>query len=81
MQPLLSNQRVAGDMEDYVRKQIHDTLNLRETEDLVEIWQAANTDEYAEETFGIIREILLQRLGTLPAQSVQFQAVSRNPEV
>jgi tetratricopeptide (TPR) repeat protein len=62
-------------MEDYVRKQIYDTLNLRETEDLLEIWQAANTDEYAEETFEIIREILLQRLGTLPTQSVQFQAI------
>jgi len=62
-------------MEDYLRKQIYDTLNLRETEDLLEIWQAANTDEWAEETFGVIREILLQRLGTLPPQSVQFQAV------
>ena len=68
-------------MEDYLRKQIHDILNLRETEDLQAIWQAANTDEYAEETFEIIQEILLQRLGTLPAQSVQFQAISRNPEV
>ena len=62
-------------MEDYVRKLIYDTLNLRETENLLAIWQAANTDEYAEETFEIIREILLQRLGTLPAQSVQFQAI------
>jgi Mg2+/Co2+ transporter CorC len=68
-------------MEDYVRKLIYDTLNLRETEDLLEIWQAANTDEYAEETFDIIREILLEQLGTLPAQSVQFQAISRNPEI
>jgi len=61
-------------MEDFLRKQIYDNLNLRETEDLLEIWQAANTDEWAEGTFEIIREILLERLGSVPPQSMQFQA-------
>ena len=58
-------------MDESRRKQIYSNLSLRETEDLIEIWQEKNTEEWDEEVFDIIQEILLQRLGELPSQSTQ----------
>ena len=56
-------------MDDVLRDLIHKNLNLRETEDLIEIWRERDTDEYQEEVFDILRTILLDRLGYLPPQS------------
>lgn len=56
-------------MADDLRKQIFDSLNLRETEDLAEIWQKNDRVEWTDLAFDLIGEILLQRLGTLPPQS------------
>ena len=60
-------------MDETRREQIYNNLNSRVTEDLIEIWQERDTDEWEEETFEIVREILLARLGYLPPQSVQYQ--------
>ena len=58
-------------MDDDLRAQIYNELSLRETEDLIKIWQEKNLDEYEKYTFEMIREILLERLGYLPSQSAQ----------
>jgi len=58
-------------MVDDLRKHIYNNLNLRETEDLLEIWQKRNIDEWREEVFEIIEQILLGRLGNLPPQTIQ----------
>ena len=58
-------------MENDLRKQIYNNLNLRETEDLLEIWQKRNLDEWREEVFDIIEQILMERLGYVPPQTIR----------
>jgi hypothetical protein len=51
------------------RNEIYHNLNLRETEDLVQIWQENNRYEWTEEAMQIVGEILQARLGELPPQN------------
>jgi tetratricopeptide (TPR) repeat protein len=60
-------------MEADLRKQIYNNLNLRVTEELLEILQKNNEHEWDEEAFEIIKEILSKRLGHLPPESVRAQ--------
>ena len=60
-------------MDENLRAQIYSELNLRETDDLIQIWQEKNLDEFEEATFEIIKEILLERLGYVPPQSAEVQ--------
>jgi len=55
-------------MSNSLRKQIYNNLNLKETDDLIEIWQKNDRVEWSEETFSVIQEILQERLGELPIQ-------------
>lgn len=56
-------------MSDEFREQIYNELNLRETEDLLEIWQTNDHDEWSETAFDVIKEILSERLGEIPPQN------------
>lgn len=49
--------------------QIYNELNLRETEDLVEIWQTHDREQWSDTAFEVVREILMQRLGEVPVRS------------
>ncbi len=60
-------------MSDNHREQIYKSLIAKETEDLLDIWQFGKIDEWDEIVFEIIKEILLDRLGYLPPQSIEFQ--------
>ncbi len=60
-------------MSDELRTQIYNSLLLRDTEDLLEIWQSANTDEWSEDVFDILKEILFERLGDVPPQPAEKQ--------
>ncbi len=51
-----------------LRSEIYNNLNLRETEDLAQIWQDNNRYEWTDETIQIVGEILQERLGELPSQ-------------
>jgi hypothetical protein len=51
-----------------LRKQIYNSFNLKETEELLEIWQENDRVEWSETTFEVLQEILQQRLGELPPQ-------------
>jgi uncharacterized membrane protein YcjF (UPF0283 family) len=55
-------------MSDEFREQMYNELNLRETEDLLEIWQTNDHEEWSDMAFEIIKEILIQRLGEIPSQ-------------
>jgi tetratricopeptide (TPR) repeat protein len=48
--------------------QIRAVLEPRETEDLLEIWNAHDTNEWTPEAFEAIRLLLTERLGTIPSQ-------------
>jgi tetratricopeptide (TPR) repeat protein len=60
-------------MDEIHRKEIFDHLNLRETQDLLEIWEENKRDEWEGESFEIIQAILLERLGYVPPHSIQSQ--------
>jgi len=56
-----------------LQEQIRKNLLTQKTEELLEIWQTEDTDKWDESIFEMIKEILLDRLGHLPAQSVKMQ--------
>ncbi len=58
-------------MDNNLRKQIYNSMNLRETDDLVEIWQENDRKEWSDLAFSVIREILINRLEELPTQTGQ----------
>jgi hypothetical protein len=51
-----------------LRRQIYSNLNLKETDDLLDIWQANNRYEWSDEAFEIIRAILQERGTEIPEQ-------------
>jgi hypothetical protein len=53
-------------MTDQYRKSIFDSMDQKETEELVEIWQKHDPDEWTETAYDVIEEILRARLGKLP---------------
>jgi len=55
------------------REQIYNELSLRETEDLLEIWQANDREEWSDTAFEVIQEILSKRLGEVPPQQLSSQ--------
>ena len=55
-------------MSDAIREQIYSTLDQKETDELLAIWQANNRAEWSETAFDVIREILEARQGELPVQ-------------
>jgi len=56
-------------MSNDLRKQIYDNFNLKETNELVEIWQKNDRVEWSEDAFDVVEEILQERLGKLPTQN------------
>lgn len=55
-------------MNDDLRDQIYSNMLLKETDELIEIWQKHDTGEWTEMAFEVVREILQNRLGELPLQ-------------
>jgi len=55
-------------MSDGLRSQIHNQLNLRDTEDLLEIWYKNDHEEWSDIAFEVIKDILIKRLGEIPSQ-------------
>jgi tetratricopeptide (TPR) repeat protein len=60
-------------MIDHYREQIYENLVVEETKDLLDIWQFGKIDEWDEVVFEVVKEILLDRLGYVPPQSIEFQ--------
>jgi tetratricopeptide (TPR) repeat protein len=60
-------------MNDDIGVRIRNNLISKETGELLEIWQNGDVDEWDEEVFEITKEILLERLGYVPPQSIQKQ--------
>lgn len=55
------------------RERIKTNLLSQDTEYLLDIWQNGDVDEWEKEVFEIVKEILLDRLGYVPPQSVEKQ--------
>ncbi len=53
-------------MKNSLRTQMYSRLNLKDTEELLEIWRNHDTNEWIDEVFEVAEEILVERLGELP---------------
>lgn len=69
-------------MSNELREQIYNELNLRETEELLEIWYTNDHEEWSDIAFEVIQEILIKRLGEIPPQeeSTDEHAEEENAE-
>jgi hypothetical protein len=56
-------------MSDYLRDQIYKSMDLKETDELLGIWQTNNRAEWTDTTFEIVEEILKKRIGNIPPQN------------
>lgn len=64
-------------MTDDYRSQLTSTLGMKETEELLDIWQTNDRVEWSDSAFDVIREILTSRGVELPEQD---EAVLEHPE-
>jgi len=55
-------------MDNELRAQIYNRMNQKETDELTDIWQTHDAEEWTETAFDVVKEILLSRLGELPPQ-------------
>jgi len=51
-----------------LHEQIYETWNLRETEDLLVVWQTNDRVEWSEDVFEVVEEILIKRGVEIPQQ-------------
>jgi hypothetical protein len=56
-------------MSDEIINEIRTSMQIKDTDELIRIWQSNNHYEWTDEAFTVIREILLERLGEIPAQN------------
>lgn len=56
-------------MNDELYKQIHANVHLKETDELLEIWQTNDRTEWSDTAFDVIRDILTQRKVEIPVQN------------
>src|SRR5512140_2171792 len=52
-----------------LHEQIYRNMNLKETEELLAIWQANNREEWSDEAMEIVRDILTERAVEIPIQT------------
>jgi hypothetical protein len=56
-------------MSDDLRNQIRNNLDLKDPDELLEIWETNNRAEWSDTAFDVLREILQQRMGEVPPQN------------
>jgi DNA-directed RNA polymerase subunit RPC12/RpoP len=56
-------------MNEELRDQIYNSMNMKETDELIEIWETNNRYEWTDTAFDVVRQILLNRIGELPEQN------------
>jgi len=61
-------------MDEKQLEQIRFRMEEKDTEELLEIWKKNDREEWTEEAFETIREILLARTGSLPTQGEEIDS-------
>lgn len=56
-------------MSDDLRDQIYNNMKMKDTDELLDIWQTNNRFEWTDMAFDVIRQILQKRIGELPEQN------------
>jgi hypothetical protein len=68
------------DTEANLHQQITAAMQLKETDELLEIYQKQDTDEWSDQALEVVKEILIERLGSLPAVSSGKSGEADNTE-
>jgi DNA-directed RNA polymerase subunit RPC12/RpoP len=55
-------------MSEELRDQIYNNMNMKDTDELIEIWETNNRYEWSDTAFEVVRQILSNRIGELPEQ-------------
>jgi hypothetical protein len=63
-----------------LRSQIYSRMNLKDTDELIQIWQLNDRREWSDEAFEIVKEILVERGAPVPEQNEPIFAASDLPE-
>jgi tetratricopeptide (TPR) repeat protein len=58
----------AADIQKFLRQQTYESMDEMDTPELIEIWQEADHEEWTDLAFEVIQQILLERIGEVPAQ-------------
>ncbi len=61
-------------MDQELKDQIRSKMQEKDTQELIAIWKKNDRTEWHEETFDVIREVLMERTGELPAQGLDADA-------
>jgi hypothetical protein len=57
--------------EDNLSKQVRETMLLKETDELLEIWWKHDQEEWTETALEVVHKILLERLGKIPRKKTE----------
>ena len=55
-------------MSNNLKEQIYRNMNLKETDELLEIWRENDHVEWSDTAFDVIKDILMERIGEIPPQ-------------
>jgi hypothetical protein len=69
------------DQESALARSIRQNMQLKDSEELLAIWRKNDRQEWSDEAFSIVHDILLERLGTVPPQVVDSVRRKRNKKV
>jgi tetratricopeptide (TPR) repeat protein len=71
-----------ADIKKFLRQQTYESMDEMDTQELIEIWQEADHEEWTELAFDVIQQILLERIGKVPAQDpVELDPDDQQPEL
>ncbi len=68
-------------MDHEFRNQVFKALNLKTTDELIEIWQTNDRTEWSDAAFDVIQEILRNRIGKVPPQGLFRKGLSNSGKI
>ncbi len=64
-----------------IQNQIIENMQLKETDELLQIWKTNDRDAWSDEAFSAVEKILEQRLGTVPPQAEDAEDRQREEDI
>jgi hypothetical protein len=62
-----------------LHRQIYSNLKLKETDELLDIWQVNHRGEWSDEAFEVIKDILIERGAEVPEQNEPVYEIEEEP--
>jgi len=61
-----------------LRRQVFERMNFKETDELLAIWRKGDHEEWTDTALDVVKEILLSRLGEIPAEEENIEQQIEN---